>query len=327
MKRIFVLLLSCVFVLGSAGFVMSCSTEDVPQKETDQTPGEEGENQEPGQQDGPEEPGPDTPPTPPVEPVKYKILAIGNSYTEDSVEQNLYELFQAAGIKVIIGNLYYPSCNFKDHVEYSQSEFTPYHYRKVKDGVKKNTDYYSVEMALKDEEWTHIAIHPGVTEAGIYSDIKDYVPQLISFVQQKAKKKDYVLMYHMTWAVAADYDNWAFKTYFNSDQLFYYNSIISTTQAVLNDNGSISLLIPTGTAIQNGRTSAIGDKFNRDGFHLDLTHGRYTAACTWFEAISGTDVVGNTYCPSTVSDQYKSICQQAAHNAVLKPYEITSFRQ
>lgn len=42
----------------------------------------------------------------------------------------------------------------------------------------------------------------------------------------------------------------------------------------------IKMIIPTGTAIQNARTSFIGDHMNRDGHHLDVKVGRYTAACT-----------------------------------------------
>lgn len=321
MKRIIAPIFIAAGLFCTLPAVISCG-KDSGTAAVDETPLDEGQQQE--EEQTPDKPDEPEKPAEPEKPVTFKILAIGNSYTEDSVEQNLYELFDAAGIKVIIGNLYYPSCNFKDHVEYSRTDLVPYHYRKVKDGVRKNTDYYSVEMALKDEAWTHIAIHPGVIESGQYSDIKDYIPELISFVQNKAVKKDYVLMYHMPWATAADYDNWGFQTYYNSDQMLYYNSIISTTKSVLEDN-TIGLLIPTGTAIQNGRTSLIGDKFNRDGFHLNLDHGRYTAACTWFESISGISVVGNTYAPSTVSDEYKAICQQAAHNAVIKPYEVTSF--
>lgn len=34
-----------------------------------------------------------------------RILAIGNSFSQDAVEQYLYELFDAAEIKVVIGNI------------------------------------------------------------------------------------------------------------------------------------------------------------------------------------------------------------------------------
>ncbi len=45
----------------------------------------------------------------------------------------------------------------------------------------------------------------------------------------------------------------------------------------------IKMIIPTGTAIQNARTSFIGDHMNRDGHHLmcpDVIGCR-----TWFERI------------------------------------------
>jgi len=39
--------------------------------------------------------------TPPL-----KVLAIGNSFSEDAVENYLFELAEAVGKKIIIGNLY-----------------------------------------------------------------------------------------------------------------------------------------------------------------------------------------------------------------------------
>lgn len=35
-----------------------------------------------------------------------KILAIGNSFSEDAIEQNLHELADAEGIQTIVANLY-----------------------------------------------------------------------------------------------------------------------------------------------------------------------------------------------------------------------------
>ena len=44
-----------------------------------------------------------------------RILAIGNSFSQDAVEQYLYELFDVAGIKVVIGNMYIPGCPLERH--------------------------------------------------------------------------------------------------------------------------------------------------------------------------------------------------------------------
>ena len=46
-----------------------------------------------------------------------KILAIGNSFSADAVEQELYGLFAAEGKKVIIGNLYIGGCPLATHAE------------------------------------------------------------------------------------------------------------------------------------------------------------------------------------------------------------------
>lgn len=43
-----------------------------------------------------------------------KILAIGNSFSEDAVEQNLHEL-AAAGFTTVIGNMYIPGCPLELH--------------------------------------------------------------------------------------------------------------------------------------------------------------------------------------------------------------------
>ena len=101
-----------------------------------------------------------------------------------------------------------------------------------------------------------------------------------------------------------------------------YEAIVAATKNALKDN-KFDVLVPSGTAIQNARTSYIGDKMNRDGYHLELNYGRYTAACTWFEAISGKKVVGNSYAPATVDDGKKAVAQNAAHEAVRHPYKVT----
>ena len=62
---------------------------------------------------------------------------------------------------------------------------------------------------------------------------------------------------------------------------------------------------------------------NRDGYHLEVNYGRYTAACTWFEAISRKNVVGNSYAPATVDDGKKAVAQNAAQEAVRHPYKVT----
>ena len=44
-----------------------------------------------------------------------KVLAIGNSFSEDAVEQYLYELAAAQGDSLVIGNAYIGGCSIDRH--------------------------------------------------------------------------------------------------------------------------------------------------------------------------------------------------------------------
>ena len=88
----------------------------------------------------------------------------------------------------------------------------------------------------------------------------------------------------------------------------------------------IDIIIPAGTAIQNGRTSYIAGNFTRDGYHLEETYGRYTAACTWFEKLFGESVVGNSFKPAGIADHKIEIAQIAAHFAVREPDKVTRLK-
>src|SRR5690606_38332784 len=89
----------------------------------------------------------------------------------------------------------------------------------------------------------------------------------------------------------------------------------------------IDIVVPAATAIQNARTSYIGDYFDRDGYHLRFSLGRYVAACTWFEKLFGIPVVGMQYKPSDVSELEKDVAQAAAHYAVENPFKVTPLKK
>lgn len=102
-----------------------------------------------------------------------------------------------------------------------------------------------------------------------------------------------------------------------------YNAIIAAVNQAADYHTEIEFVIPSGTAIQNARTTFLGDNFNRDGYHLDLGIGRYTAACTWLEALTGVSPVGMTYRPQSVDALMATVAQNAAHYAILAPSQVT----
>ena len=250
-----------------------------------------------------------------------RILAIGNSFSQDAVEQYLHELAEAEGISTIIGNMFIGGCSLERHVKNARDNAPAYAYRKIgTDGKKREKGKMSLEAVLADEDWDYVSLQQASPFSGMYETYEASLPELIEYVKARLPKKT-KLMLHQTWAYASTSKHSGFKNY-NCNQLTMYQAIANAVKKAAKAN-KIKIVIPSGTAIQNARTSFIGDHLNRDGYHLDAKIGRYTAACTWFERIIKHNVVGNPYAPEGLDEVRKAVAQKAAHAAVKHPYKVT----
>ena len=250
-----------------------------------------------------------------------RILAIGNSFSQDAVEQYLHELAEAEGISTIIGNMFIGGCSLERHVKNARDNAPAYAYRKIgTDGKKREKGKMSLEAVLADEAWDYVSLQQASPFSGMYETYEASLPELIEYVKARLPKKT-KLMLHQTWAYASTSKHSGFKNY-NCNQLTMYQAIADAVKKAAKAN-KIKIVIPSGTAIQNARTSFIGDHLNRDGYHLDVKIGRYTAACTWFERIFKHNVVGNPYAPEGLDEVRKAVAQKAAHAAVKHPYKVT----
>ncbi len=272
-------------------------------------------------------PNPDPKPDPGL-PETIKILAIGNSFSADAVEQELYGLFEAEGQKVIIGNLYIGGCPLEKHAANAASDAAAYSYRKIVNGTMTKTPDTRMSEALADEDWTFISVQEGAgyhgyyntTYNGITHTMEPALTDLLNVIRSKCKNAR--LVYHAPWAAKTGYTGPKFS-YYGFDQNVMYNMICTATQEVLKAHPEFSLFMNSMDAVQNARTSYIGDNMNRDGWHLNYTTGRYTVGCLWYEKIMGKSVVGNSYRPEGMSETTAKVCQTAAHEACEHPYTIT----
>ncbi|MDR2497964.1 MAG: DUF4886 domain-containing protein [Tannerellaceae bacterium] len=251
-----------------------------------------------------------------------KILAIGNSFSEDAIEQYLYELAAANGDSLVIGNAYIGGSSLQLHRSNIDNNAAAYSYRKIVGGTKTTSpDKVTLQSCIDDEPWDYITVQQASPFSGIDSTYR-HLPMVIAFVKQTAKNPNLEILFHQTWAYAQQNSHTGFANY-NNDQKKMYKAIIKTVKKQAKKN-KIKRIIPAGTAIQNGRTSSLGDNFCRDGYHLSLSLGRYTAACVWLEIFTGKSSLGNAYVPNGVSAQEAKIVQAAAHYAVQKPHKVTS---
>src|SRR5690606_7638324 len=251
-----------------------------------------------------------------------RILALGNSFSEDALKEHLYGLFDAAGIPVTIGNLYIGGGSLQDHWENIEQNRNAYKYQKInRDGELEETEGYTIHRAMADDNWTHVSIQQVSQNYGQYVTWQAILPDVYNYVAPRANNPEVTFLLHQTCAYAQNSTHDGLANY-DKDQTQMYEAIVDAVNKA-KDLVHIDFVVPAGTAIQNVRTSVIGDNVTRDGYHLNSGIGRYTAACVWFEAITGQSVIGNTYKPSGMSGYEAEIAQHAAHTAITTPLEVT----
>lgn len=252
-----------------------------------------------------------------------KVLAIGNSFSEDGI-QYIYDLAKAANKKIIIGNIYYAGCSLAQHWSFVKNELPVYIYQK---NINGGFTYYFDSTLLKgllDENWDLITFQQYSGGSGLINTYFPYLDSLFVYVKTKCRNPNAKFAMHQTWAYPNNSSNIAFLNYFK-DQKVMYKKIVTCVDSAACKEG-IKIIIPSGTAIQNARTYW-GDNLNRDDLHLSIPLGRYIASCAWFETIFDTTSVGNIYKPKDVSADDALKAQEAAHNAIIRPNSVIDMSQ
>ena len=95
-----------------------------------------------------------------------KVLAIGNSFSQDAVEQYLYELAAAQGDSLIIGNAYIGGCPISRHYDNLVKGKPAYEYRKVIGGVLSNKKRVDLKSIIQDEHWDIISLQQASQYSG-----------------------------------------------------------------------------------------------------------------------------------------------------------------
>ena len=248
-----------------------------------------------------------------------RVLCIGNSFSWDAVEQELVPLCAEKGVEVEIHNLYYGGCSLQRHAEFLMKDTAAYSHRVCSNSEWRIVkDTITLRQALRDGKYDYISLQQASHDSGIRSTYEPWLSMLIDTV--RAYQPDARLCWMQTWAYSRDSKHGAFPRYHNNQQEMW-DSIQACTRFVqeIAQRSTLHtqlLLIPCGTAIQNARATKLGDTLCRDGFHLDYRYGRYTAACVWYEILTGKDVRRNRYRNPEMTRQQQRLTQRSAHQAV-----------
>ena len=271
------------------------------------------------------------PKTPVSDGKTLKMLCITSSFGLNTT-QFLYEIAKDQGAEnVVIGRLYYSGCKLSQHVEFAKTNATNYEYTKNTSGqwVKK-TDIPLI-YGLQDEDWDIIFMQQGAHHAGMVQTYKDYIDQLMEYVQANKTNPNARFIWNMTWAFQQDADNTTFMESYKGDQMTMYNMILETTKEKVVPRTDFAAIIPSGTAVQNARTSYFGDTLTKDTLHLNNL-GRVIAGYTTWCTLTGLPLTEINLPPMSsydlkepvvLSDADKAVIIEAVNNAIANPWEVT----
>lgn len=263
------------------------------------------------------------------DPDGLKILCIGNSYSKDTTNF-VPEILMDLGIcNFKVGHLYIANCSVNRHYANLVEDATivpdigvqNYQYR-LHDGTKwtSKSDHPSKD-AIQSDDWDFIVIQH--MSKGILEPEKEEVKYYEKLVKEVKKyQPDATYVWNMTWAGS--------ESYTHNAQMQKYEQIVSNTPLYYAAGGEVSFFNPVGTAIQNARSSYLGDTMNRDGAHLSYGVGCYTAGLTFVGSITGLDISKVEWRPTedtstsdpTTEDEQK-IAIESAMNALKTPLAVT----
>ena len=293
-----------------------------------------------------------------------KVLAVTSSFGLNTT-QLLYDVAVAEGYKpenVTVARLYTSGCTLEKHITYAPDK-PVYQYTKVSGDpaivaehaaegqvagklftVKKEGEATLLD-GLLDEEWDIIFMQQGARVASIsssYTDAqgRDYITRLRDIMEPYVQQHcpDARFIWNMLWAYDKGSPQYPFNTTFNSDQDAMYQANVDCTMDYVVPRTDYDRIIPTGTAIQNARTSFFGETLSRDTYHLNNLGGTI-AAYGLFAVITGQEITEINLDIVTASNKNgigsaakitnpfredeKLVIMESVNNALRNPYAVT----
>ena len=260
-----------------------------------------------------------------------RILAIGNSFSDDAMEY-LPALLDNLGVEnVSLARLYVAGCSLERHMKMYNNDKAAYQYYRSEAGCNrwaKAARNVSLRQALADGVWDIVVMQQASGFSGRYESYEPYLDSLIAVVRRAQPRAR--LAWHMTWAYASGSTHPQFADY-GSDRTQMYEEICGAVRQMLHEHPhTFRYLIPSGAVIESLRLSEVNNPpmdFTRDGYHMDFGAGRYALACTWYEVLirpfthrtMRNNSLLSIWGDMKVDDRMASYCRQAAWRAARGP--------
>ena len=267
----------------------------------------------------------------------FRVLAITSSFGLNTT-QFFREIAIAEGMEdATIARAYASGCTLQKHVTNMYDGIGIYDYSKNSTGKWTTRYETSLEYALDDEYWDIIYIQQSAAQSPILSSYNDangndYIDLLMAYVAPRAANPDVKYVWNMTWAYQGDSTQKVFAETFKGDQMAMYNACVNCVKEKVVGRTDFDAIIPSGTAIQNARTSYFGDTLTKDTYHLNNL-GRVIAGYTMYATLTGKTAIteinlgpvnsGDVPTMLYLDDTDRQVIIEAVNNALANPWSVT----
>lgn len=247
------------------------------------------------------------------------VLCIGDLRSLDET-QYLYSALKECGVDSIVGNLYLESGDLDTHLNNAKTDNGVYQYRKANSAEWKTAEGKGFSQILKEEKWDVVTIQQSMELSGV-EDTYQSLDELVDIIEKDCPNAK--IMWQMNWTYEVGTSHAAFEEKYASNQSTMYKMIVDVAKNKIDKCDGIDGIIPTGTAIQNLRTSFIGNNLTQNGTDLTYGLGRYVAAVSFVRGL-GYNIDKFDYTPFADMETYIPIVVEAVNNAMSNPYKVTA---
>ena len=200
-----------------------------------------------------------------------KILALGNSFSEDCTAY-LEEMTEGAYVR----NLYIGGCSLARHAKNLEEKIADYELQRNAKMIAKT--YVTANEVIASETWDVITVQQVSGCSGLYETHGKELDTVLSYLRRLCPCAR--IVWNQTWAYASYSTHGDFQRYGNNSEKMW-RAIEDVSHRVARERGLE--MIEVGRAIRHLREVLPEDKTElcRDGFHLSMELGRYSAAYVW----------------------------------------------
>ena len=309
-----------------------------------------------------------------------KILMIGHSLGNDSTFMLPSIAKSNGVEKLVMGVIYHSGCRLGQHVDYISKNAAQYAYYEYDisseqtywlraDSAGNFHDYEAImtndtdidngtiaqtmEFGISRHDWDIVVMQAGVFEAANMADggwnpnFAENIKTIQDYVLEKDIEKGTTpkFAWNITWTCPSDEmlnDSYRanLQNLFGGDTDAMYEAIAATAKDIVAPAYNWDYILPSGTALQNARSS----KFEPKDLYRDMIHasdfGRAIIGYTWFCTLFGKTIdecniapvyskllldnmMRNTGKDLELTQEQKDVLVESVKNAMANPYAVT----